>query len=373
MEILSDVAPRQGCGILTRFTRITGQMQGMAAILMALWFQSPVEVRGQTPQGPYNVKLAWNASTAKDVAGYRILYGTASGTYTFALVLGNETSATVSGLAEGVTYHFVVSAFDADGVDRDFSNEVSFKPGLHSSQVGTTAAGEKILIIRGLIGRQYEIKASVDLKTWLLIDTVTIPDGGSIRFSDPEAASHPGRFYQTSLAQGDPSNEGSSKPELQISRIGTATGGETILSLRGQTGSRYDIEASVDLNTWVLIDTVTIAEAGLIRFSDPEAAGHPRRFYRTRLAQRDPLTEGSPTPELQISYHSPAAGGETILSLRGQPGSHYDIEASADLITWILITTVTIPEAGSLMVSDPDAADYPRRFYRTRQRLNPPG
>ncbi len=51
--------------------------------------------------------------------------------------------------------------------------------------------------MRGLIGRQYDIEASVDLNTWILIETVTVPEGGSLEFADPDAASYPQRFYRT--------------------------------------------------------------------------------------------------------------------------------------------------------------------------------
>lgn len=176
---------------------------------MALLLQSTAQVHAQTSQGSYKVKLAWNASISKDVTGYRIHYGTTSGTYTTSIVLGNVTSTAVSGLAEGATYHFAVSAFNAAGLESGVSNEVNFKPGQLALKIRTTATtandatattanGATVLIVRGLIGRQYDIEASVDLNTWILIDTVTLPDGGSLEFSDPEAASHPRRFYRTS-------------------------------------------------------------------------------------------------------------------------------------------------------------------------------
>ncbi len=187
----------QPCGVLPRFTRITRLMKGMAGILMALLFQSTGEVRGQTSQGSYLVKFTWNASTSTDVTGYRIHYGTASGTYTASIAVGNVTSGTVTGLAEGVTYHFAVSAFNASGSVSGYSNEVSFKPGLHTSQIRTTTIGECVLFVRGLIGRQYDIEASPDLKTWTLIDSVMMPEGGLLEFSDPDTAGFPRRFYRT--------------------------------------------------------------------------------------------------------------------------------------------------------------------------------
>jgi hypothetical protein len=373
MEILFDPSPRPTCGVLPRFTQIARLMMGMAGILMALLISSTGELRAQTPQGRYNVKLAWKASTGEDVTGYRIHYGTTKGTYTSSIAVGNVTSGTVSGLAEGVTYHFVVSAFNAAGLESGFSNELSLQPGLHGSQVATAADGQKFLFIQGLIGRQYDIEASADLKTWTRIATVTIPEGGSMKFTDPDAASHPMRFYRTHPARSDPSNEVGPKPELRIAQNAIIAGWQKLLFLRGQTGSRYDIEASVDLRTWSLIATVTMPEGGSMKFADPDAASHPMRFYRARPNQIDPSNEASPMPKLDILLSGIAAGWERFLVLRGQTGSQYDIEASVDLRTWILIATVTMPEGGSMKFTDPDAAAYPMRFYRTRQRITPPG
>ncbi len=180
-----------------QFTPITRFMKGMAGIFMALLFLAPGEVRGQTPQGSYEVKFKWNASASTDVTGYRIHYGTASRAYTASVVLGNVTSGTVSGLAEGITYYFALSTFNAEGLESDLTHEVIFKPGLHTSQIGIAANGESIMTLRGLIGRQYDIEASEDMNTWTLIDTITIPEGGSVKFTDPDAPLHARRFYRT--------------------------------------------------------------------------------------------------------------------------------------------------------------------------------
>ena len=42
------------------------------------------------------------------------------------------------------------------------------------------------------------------------------------------------------------------------------------------------------------------------------------------------------------------------------------IEASTDLKTWTVLATAT-PQNGTVQVEDPDAANFPRRFYRLSQ------
>ena len=57
------------------------------------------------------------------------------------------------------------------------------------------------------------------------------------------------------------------------------------------------------------------------------------------------------------------ANGQFILSLTGEPYDHYRIEASQDLVHWIVITNL-LPTSGPLPFVDPDAHLYSRRFYR---------
>ncbi len=197
MKIGLHATTLQPRGIPVRFTPTNRLWKCVVGILMACLFQGTGEVRAQTSQGSYEVKLAWNASPGTDVTGYRIHYGTTSGNYTASIVVGNVTQGTIPGLEEGVTYHFAVTALNAAGLESSFSNEVIFKPGIHTSRIRTAEDGATVLSLRGLIGRQYDIEASVDLKAWTLIETVTMPNGGSLEFSDPDAGIHRRRFYRT--------------------------------------------------------------------------------------------------------------------------------------------------------------------------------
>jgi hypothetical protein len=51
------------------------------------------------------------------------------------------------------------------------------------------------------------------------------------------------------------------------------------------------------------------------------------------------------------------------LNLVGEPYDYYRIEASQDLVHWVLVTNL-LPIEGPLPFVDPDAGKYPRRFYR---------
>lgn len=71
--------------------------------------------------------LAWNAGTDSDLAGYKVYRGTASGTYGAPLTTlpKTTTSFTATGLQNGTTYFFVITAYDSAGNESTYSNEVS--------------------------------------------------------------------------------------------------------------------------------------------------------------------------------------------------------------------------------------------------------
>jgi hypothetical protein len=74
-----------------------------------------------------DVSLAWDAVSASNLAGYKVYYGAASGTYQTPLSAGTQTSYTVtsSHLQPGQTYYFAVTAYDSSGNESSYSNEVS--------------------------------------------------------------------------------------------------------------------------------------------------------------------------------------------------------------------------------------------------------
>ncbi len=72
-----------------------------------------------------SVTLAWDPSTGADVAGYKVHYGTTSGTYDRVVDAGNVTTFTVTGLQPGITHYFAATAYSSAGMESGYSNEVS--------------------------------------------------------------------------------------------------------------------------------------------------------------------------------------------------------------------------------------------------------
>lgn len=69
------------------------------------------------------VRVGWDANSEPDLEGYKVYYGTLSGTYANVLDIGMNTGADISSLASGRTYYFAVTAYDVSGNESAFSNE----------------------------------------------------------------------------------------------------------------------------------------------------------------------------------------------------------------------------------------------------------
>jgi hypothetical protein len=171
--------------------KITGLMKFLGCLLILVALSTTVQA-GQS------VTLAWNRSSDTNVAGYKIYDGVASHAYSNMVDAGNGTNATISGLIPGATYYFAATTYAASGVESSFSSEVSYTvPILPGVQLNVTPTRQFILTVTGLIGHTYDIQATQDFKTWTVIGTVTVGAGGSLNFTDTNAASFSKRFYRT--------------------------------------------------------------------------------------------------------------------------------------------------------------------------------
>lgn len=67
--------------------------------------------------------------------------------------------------------------------------------------------------------------------------------------------------------------------QMQGRMIGTS---QMVLTIQGQIGHTYNIEATQDLAVWSVIGTTNVAASGCVEFTDPNSANFARRFYRLR-------------------------------------------------------------------------------------------
>jgi hypothetical protein len=81
------------------------------------------------PAGPVQAGTAtvsWDPVSDADLAGYKVYYGTSSGTYPNVVDVGNVTTHTFTNLADCTLYYFAVKAYDAaNNLSTGYSNEIS--------------------------------------------------------------------------------------------------------------------------------------------------------------------------------------------------------------------------------------------------------
>ena len=110
------------CGKNSRHRR---PLAACALLLLALAF-NPAQMLAATTANSYGVTLAWKPNPETDVTDYQLSYGTAPGVHPMLIDAGANTSAAVSGLLEGTTYYFVVSASNQTGLQSVASAELSY-------------------------------------------------------------------------------------------------------------------------------------------------------------------------------------------------------------------------------------------------------
>ncbi len=117
------------------------------------------------------VTLAWDPNSESNIAGYRIHYGTQSGSYEYSVDVKNETSCTISGLQEGSVYYFAATAYDSRNNESDYSEEL----------VHTISSGPAIEIGEVLLNHQWR---RVDFQQ-SFVDPVVVARALSSNGSDP--------------------------------------------------------------------------------------------------------------------------------------------------------------------------------------------
>jgi hypothetical protein len=77
-------------------------------------------------------------------------------------------------------------------------------------------------------------------------------------------------------------NSGSSLPP-NIELLSGQSNGGLSMTLQGNAGPVYEIDASTDLVHWVTMSTQSNS-TGTANFSDNSASNYPQRFYRARAS-----------------------------------------------------------------------------------------
>lgn len=136
--------------------------------------------------------------------------------------------------------------------------------------------GISSFVLNGPAGSNYVIQTSTDLVHWTPFSTNTISPDGSVVIFDLNPGS-PQKFYRAASF-----NNVAVPPQLS----GLMMNGVGFnFALSGRAAHTYDIQATQNFTTWTLIGTVTTDTGGSAGFTDTNATGFLRRFYRIRDTQ----------------------------------------------------------------------------------------
>ena len=106
----------------------------MKSLLLTFILGLTLSVQAVTYYFPSNpppvVQLAWGASpsTTNGPLFYKVYYGPGHRTYTNVVNVSTNLTTTISNLVRGSTYYFSATASTSDGLESEFSNEVSWTP-----------------------------------------------------------------------------------------------------------------------------------------------------------------------------------------------------------------------------------------------------
>ncbi len=151
--------------------------------------------------------LEWDSTDEPQVAGYKAYIGMESRNYARVLDTQKQTWVALTGLDAGTTYYFAATAYDATGLESDFSDEVRYTPPVDGNasvmlpfNFENTANG-MVLRMVGSPGQRCWIVASSDLRTWQQIRAFTFSDSSMVEISDPASSGKPMRFYRVIASQ----------------------------------------------------------------------------------------------------------------------------------------------------------------------------
>jgi hypothetical protein len=176
----------------------------------------------------------------------------------------------------GLSYQIAVS--DNGGTESAFTltlNAAPPPPRIQPGALSRRADGAFRLRVLGTNAQSFAIQASTDLVEWntLAIDTL---QGDVVDFVDADAVNLPQRFYRVL-----PLDAVFTNGPLRLTDPTTYPGGFFALSVRGQAGLPFVLEASEDFENWTRLTARQIAGESF-RFGDGDSPASARRFYRAR-------------------------------------------------------------------------------------------
>lgn len=257
-------------------------------------------------QSTGSVTLAWNSSPSSDVVGYNLYYGPASGQYTNKVNVNNKTTNTISGLIQGATYYFVVSAYTLAGVESDPSGEIAYtlpaaivnEPPFISAISNQTilanaACGPLAFTVGDKETPAANLLVSASSSNPVLLPNANIQLGGSgsNRWVTLTPAASQTGLVTVRLQVSDGATNASSSFTLSVEKPGSpktkvrpnSTGGMEI-TWESSAGAVYQVYYKTNLidQNWIAVGPEIVAEDTGASWTDASAGEASLRFYTVR-------------------------------------------------------------------------------------------
>ena len=176
--------------------------------------------------------------------------------------------------------------------------------------------------------------------------------GNNLASTNPIIQVSPGSLsFGTTLTNASVSNS------FTIQNIGGA-----VLSGTASVGAPFSIVSGGSYNLGS-----NQSQTVMVAFSPAMVSNYSQTVTLTGGGGTNAIVSGSVSTALANVQFQITPTKQFILTVAGQNGHTYDIQATQDFITWTVIGTVTMGASGSLNFTDTNAASFSKRFYRIRE------
>jgi hypothetical protein len=324
-----------------------------------------------------SVAFGWDPSADVNAVGYNIYFGTASHIYTNKVPVGNVTAAAVGGLLEGATYYFAATTYDTLNLESSFCDEIAY-----TIPYAPTNQPPAIIFLSGT--NQADAGAN---PTFAVIATGTGPLAYQWLFNNNRLAS----ATDTMLALTNISAAQAGEYVVIVTNaFGSATSAPVVLTVNvttpplnlpptitsllatnaAQLGQNLNFSVRA-LGTGALAYQWLFNGSNLVAATDSILAlnnvtAAQSGIYRVVVINNFGTVTSAPVTlviTLATALLTPVApvNGQFALSLVGQPGYQYLVQASTNLATWVAIATNISP----FNLVDADTSRFQQRFYRS--------
>ena len=316
------------------------------------------------------IALAWDANTEPNIAGYVVVYGFASRTYTTTVDVGNKTTVTLQNLPDNQPLYFAVKAYNTSNLMSSPSSEVSIPSA--GSRISIDSPGNNAMVMQPFSIRGWAADSSSFAGTG--VDAVHV-------------YAYPGSMSSTAIFLG-PASYGAARTDVASALGGsrfTNTGyALPVTKLKAGTYVFVVYAHSTVTGTWAAATrTIRVGAGPLLNIESPTSGslvGQP--FYVTGWAMDTRAAKGTGVnavqlfsqpvgggpvsllgnatliyrPDLAATFGSKYGGAGFVIAVTGIPAGQYVLTAKARSTvtnTWIISATTVITSGPLTSIDTP--------------------